>query len=106
MTSKTERKLAKSTQHVNEALTAAQDLTDWLASTDVADWDADVILAQAKILEAAGCHVRRTLAAIQAEGLVIEADDDQHVCDCPYGNAAGITIAECKQSGNHDPSRA
>lgn len=72
MTSKTQRKLAKSTQHVTEALTAAQDLVDWFASTDPADWDPEVILAQAKILEAAGCHARRTLAAIQAEGLVIE----------------------------------
>lgn len=106
MTSKTERKLAKSTQHVTEAVTAAQDLVDWFASTPVADWDAEVILAQAKILEAAGCHARRTLAAIQADGLVIEASDHEWVCDCPYGQEHGITIAECKQSGNHDPSRA
>jgi hypothetical protein len=72
MNSKTQRKLAKSTEHVQEALVAAQDLVDWFASTDPSDWDADVIFAQAKKLEAAGCHARRTLSAIQAEGLIEE----------------------------------
>jgi hypothetical protein len=70
MNSKTQRKLAKSTEHVSEALIAAQDLVDWFASTDPKDWDAEVIFAQAKKLEAAGCHARRTLSAIQAEGLI------------------------------------
>lgn len=73
MSSATQRKLTKSTAHVQNAVNAAQDLVDWFASTDPADWDADVILAQAKILEAAGCHARRTLSAIQADNLITES---------------------------------
>lgn len=105
MNSKTQRKLSKSTEHVKAAVEAAQDLVDWFESTDPADWDADVIFAQAKKLEAAGCHARRTLSAIQSDGLITDAtpsrEDEDWVCDCPYGNSQGITIAECKQSGQH-----
>lgn len=99
MTSKLQRKLDRSTQHVTEAVTAAQDLVDWFASTDPADWDHDVILAQAKILEAAGCHARRTVAAIQADQA--EAYSDSDVCGCPAGNAEGITERECFLAGIH-----
>lgn len=78
---------AQAQTHVTNAVAASCRLDDILASGTPEE-----ILKQAKILEAAGCYVRRALAKGAIGG--VELSDD-YVCSCPEGNAAGITEREC-----------
>jgi hypothetical protein len=73
MDDKTTRKLNKCAAHVAdlEASATVADLTDWLATAPSA-WDADVVRAHAKRLEATGCHLRRLLADLEAQGVVTD----------------------------------
>ena len=62
MDTKTHRKIVKAQSLTDRAQTAIVDLPDWLEHTDPAAWDLDVLAAHAKVLEAAGCHLRRLIA--------------------------------------------
>lgn len=72
--------------HVTNAVAASCRLDDILA-----DGNPEEILKLAKVLEAAGCYVRRALA----KGAIGSELSDEWVCSCPEGNAAGITEREC-----------
>lgn len=72
MDTKTARKLDRCKGHVDAAQAAMVDLPDWVLHTDPSAWDAAVIRAHAKALEAAGCHLRRLLADLEAQGVVTD----------------------------------
>lgn len=73
MDAKTARKLVKCKGHVAAAKDVMIDLPDWVEHTDPSAWDPEVIAAHAKVLEAAGCHLRRLLTDLKTQGVVTDA---------------------------------
>ena len=78
---------AQAQTHTTNAVASSCRLDDILANGTPEE-----ILKHAKVLEAAGCYIRRALAKGAIGGPELS---DDWVCSCPEGNAAGITEKEC-----------
>ena len=58
---KAQRKVTKSIALAEAAEAAIPDVLDFLRETPITDWDLDVLRAHRKVLEAAGCQIRRMI---------------------------------------------